>query len=436
MLLGVLAATAPALWAARSSLSSLLAGSAVRGGGGQGRMRRSMIVAQVALSLVLLNSGALVVRSFQRLLEADPGFRPQGVLTVLVRTPPVFIPNAQVVAFQDRVASAFASVPGVSRVSAAAALPLMESTTFEPTPFQPTDSPGSTGDADRDAVLTDVIGVRAGYFEVMGIQLQAGRTFEESEQAGVLEAVIDESFARRFFPGVNPVGRRLLRRPTPESETREDGGLTVVGVVKQARIYDVHQDGRPQVYMRISNRFFQRPLYYVVATTRDPEALVPELRSALRSVDARVALGEPRTMDDIVASALRQDRAAAVLLTAFALAALLLATMGTFGLVAGSVSRRHHELAVRLTVGADHRRVLRLIVREAARLVGIGVLIGIPGIYATGGVIRGALVGVSPWDPTTLLGVAAGLTLVTLATGYVAARRVLKIDPARLLHSG
>jgi ABC-type antimicrobial peptide transport system permease subunit len=110
--------------------------------------------------------------------------------------------------------------------------------------------------------------------------------------------------------------------------------------------------------------------------------------------------------------------------------------MGIFGVVAGSVTRRHHELVVRLTVGADHRRVLRLVVPEAAWLVGMGVLIGIPGIYATSGLIRGALVGVSPSDPMTLLGVAVSLTLVTLATRYVAARRVLRIDPARLLQSG
>jgi putative ABC transport system permease protein len=435
VLLGLLAATAPALWAARASLPSLLASSAVRGGGGHGRMRRGMIAAQIALSLVLLNSGASVVRSFERLLEADPGFRSEGVLTVLVRTPPVFIPNAQVIAFQDRVADAFANVPGVTRVSAAAALPLTELTTFEPTSIELPDAPGNTGDPERDAVLTDVIGVRAGYFEVMGMRLVAGRTFDASPQDAVPEAVIDESFARRFFPGQNPVGQPMVRRPTPEGET-QPGGPIIVGVVQQARIYDVHQDGRPQVYMRNSNQFFQRPLYYVIATERDPESLVPELRSALRSVDPRVAMGEPRTMDDIVASALRQERAGAVLISAFALGAVLLVTMGIFGVVAGSVTRRHHELAVRLTVGADHRRVLRLILQEAGRLVVVGVLIGIPGIYATSGLLRGALVGISPSDPLTLVAVSVTLTLVTLATGYVAARRVLKIDPAEVLQAG
>ena len=196
---------------------------------------------------------------------------------------------------------------------------------------------------------------------------------------------------------------------------------------------DVDCDGDIDIYVgnvggfgglsepRTSDQYFQRPLYYVIATARDPEAPIPELRSALRRVDPRLAMGEPRTMDEVVA---------------FALGAALLVTMGVFGVVAGSVTRRHHELAVRLTVGAEHRGILSLILREAALLVGIGILIGIPGIFATSGLIRGALVGVSPSDPITLLAVAASLALVTLGTGYLAARRVLKIDPARLLQAG
>jgi predicted permease len=434
-LLGALAAMAPARWATRTALPSLLASSSVRGGGGHGRMRRGMVVAQVALSLVLLNSGALVVMSLQRLLSADPGFRPEGVLTILVRTPPVFIPNAQVVEFQNRVAGAFATVPGVTRVSAAAALPLTEATTFEPTSIELPEAPGNTGDPARDAVLTDVIGVRAGYFEVMGMRLVAGRTFGESEAAAP-EAVIDEAFAERFFPGVDPVGQALFRRPTAEGETRADRGPTVVGVVQQARIYDAHQDGRPQLYMRITNQFFQRPLYYVIATEGDPETLVPALRAALRGVDPRVAMGEPRTMEDIVASALLEERAGAVLLAAFGFGAVLLVIMGVFGVVAGSVTRRHHELAVRLTVGANPRQALGLIVRETVWLVGIGIAIGIPGIYAASGLLRGALIGVSPSDPFIVALVAVKLALATLATGYFAARRVLEIDPARVLQAG
>jgi len=425
MLLGLLAAVAPAVWAARSSLATLLASSAVRGGGGHGRLRRGMVVAQVALSLVVLNSGALVVRSFEQLLQADPGFRSAGVYTLRVRTPVVFFPNNEVVPFQDRVAAALAGVPGVTRVGAATVLPLTATTTYSPITIAVPGAPGNTGDAAQDAVLTDVVGTRAGYFEVMGMRLVAGRTFDDVAQPAVGEAVIDTAFARRFFPGADPLGAKV---PIDGTD------LTVVGVVQQARLFDVHQDGRPQLYARIGGGgVFFRALFYVLATPRAPDSLLPDLRAAVRNVDPRVAVGDARSMDEIVGNALRQQRTGAALISAFALGAVLLAALGTFGVIAGAVTRRHHELAVRLAVGADHRNVLRLVVREAALLVGVGVLIGVPGIYAAGGLIRGALVGVSPSDPSTIVAVVLGLALVTLATGYAASRRVLRIDPAELL---
>jgi putative ABC transport system permease protein len=138
-------------------------------------------------------------------------------------------------------------------------------------------------------------------------------------------------------------------------------------------------------------------------------------------------------MEQIVADALRQQRTGATLISGFALGALVLAAMGIFGVITASVTRRHHELAVRLAVGADRRKIRRLILREAVLLLSGGVLLGVPAVFAAGGVMRGALVGVSPTDPSTLLGVTTSLALVTLATGYVAARRVLTIDPAELL---
>jgi putative ABC transport system permease protein len=164
-----------------------------------------------------------------------------------------------------------------------------------------------------------------------------------------------------------------------------------------------------------------------------PEAIVPEARAALRQVDTRVAMGDVRTMEQIVGNLLRQQRTSAVVIVAFALGALLLAAMGLVGVVSSSVTRRRHEMAVRLALGADHGRVLRLVLGEGALLVVIGVLVGVPGIYAAGGLIRGVLVGISPSDPLTLAAVAAGLGLVTMAACYVPARRVLGIEPAQSL---
>jgi putative ABC transport system permease protein len=421
-LLGLVAAITPATWAARATLSSLLANSAVRGGGGRGRLRRAMVVAQVTLSLVLLSTGGLVVRSFDRLLRADPGFQPEGLLTMRVPMPPQFIPKVEdALALQERVEQALRTIGGVTGVSATSTLPLTASASQNLVRIP--GAPGNTGNADRDAPLADYMGTRAGYFEVMGMRLVEGRGFDRVRRDGVRDAVIDRNLARQFFPTGTALGAKI---------PFNNQIVTVVGVVDQARLYDVHQEGRPQLYVRAED-FGYRTLAFVVRTRRDPQALVPEARSAIRQIDPRLALADVRTMDDVVGDALRRQRISAVLISGFAVGALLLAAMGLFGIVSGSVTRRRHELALRLAVGADYGRLVRLVLGEGAALVVIGVLIGAPGIYIAGSLLRGVLVGVSPLDPLTLGGVAVSLGLVTMIACYLPARRVLRIDPAQSL---
>jgi predicted permease len=423
-LLGVLAAAVPAGWAARVSLSSLLASSAVRGGGSPGRMRRGLIVAQVALSLVLLTAGGLVARSVERLLRADPGFRPDGVLTMRIRTPPEFFPTpADMIRFQDDVEKALAAIPGVVGASAATSLPLTGTAGLATISIP--GAPGNTGDASRDTLLVDVIGVRATYPAIMGMRLISGRLIDPVRRPGVAEALLDRAAARHFFPAGDPIGATLpFGRP--------DGKLTIVGVVEPARMNDVHRDGRPQLYIR-SDDWGIRPLSFVVRTGRDPESIVPEVRAAVRQVDARVPVGDLRPLDQIVDATLRQQQTGAVLIAGFALGALLLAAMGLFGIVAGSVTQRRRELAVRLALGADYGRVLRLVIGDGALLVGIGCVAALPVMYMAGRLIRGMLVGVSPFDPLTIVAVAAALGVVTLVSCYLPARRVLRIEPAASL---
>jgi putative ABC transport system permease protein len=422
VLLGLLAAAAPAMWAARVSLSSILASSAVRGGGGHGRMRRGMVVAQVALTLVLLTTGGLVVRSFEGLLRADPGFRPEGLLTIRVPIPAQLFPGAPpVLMLQDRLERALETLPGVTGVSAASALPLTAGANQDTIGIP--GAPGNTGDAARDNPLVDNIGTRARYFETMGMRVVAGRGFDRVRHEDVPEAVIDQLLARQFFPEGNALGARI-----PYNKR----ALTVVGVVEQARLYDVHKDGRPQIFVRAEDWGY-RTLSFVLRTGRDPHSLIPDVRAAIRQVDSRLAITDARTMDEIVGDALRQQRISAVVIASLALGALLLAAMGLFGVISGSVMRRRHEFAVRLALGADYGRVLRLVLKEGALLVGIGVLIGLPGIFIMGGLIRELLVGVAPSDPLTLLAVTLGLALIALASCYLPARRVLGIEPAQSL---
>ncbi|HEU4631235.1 MAG TPA: ADOP family duplicated permease [Gemmatimonadaceae bacterium] len=418
--LGLLAGAGPAFWAARARLDALLHNVAVRGGGGHGRMRRAMVVVQVALSLVLLSTGGLVVRSFERLLRADPGFDPAGVLTLRIPVPSSRYPEeAQGNALHDRIQRALAALPGVTAVSATSTLPLTADANQSPVTFP--GAPGNTGDRDEDAPLVDVMTARAGYVETMGIPVLAGRAFQEARPTGVREALIDRTLAEHFFPTGSPVGAPLAFG---------DDTLTVVGVVEQARLYDIHQDGRSQVYVR--NEDYTLPtLSWAVRTERPPLSLVPEVRAAIRQVDPQLALADVRSMQQVVDESLRQQRLSAVLIGGFALGALLLAAMGLFGVVSGAVTRRRHELAVRLALGANHGRVLRLVVGEGAVLVALGLLVGVPGIYLAGRALAGMLVGVSPFDAPTLVAVAAGLALVALVACYVPARRVAGIDPAR-----
>jgi putative ABC transport system permease protein len=213
--------------------------------------------------------------------------------------------------------------------------------------------------------------------------------------------------------------------------TYTDSTFTIVGVVEQARLYDLHKDARPQLYLRAEDwDFGSRTLSFAVRTSRSPDAVIPDIQAIVRRIDPRLTISQVRAMNEIVDEAISQQRLGAVLIGGFAIGALLLAAMGLFGVVSGSVTRRRHELAMRLVLGADHGRVLRLVLGEGVLLVGLGVLIGLPGVYAAGTVIRGVLVGVSPSDPVTLVAVAVGLTIVSLAACYLPARRVLDIDPA------
>ena len=422
VLLGLAAAAAPALWAARVSLASLVGASAVRGAGRSGRMRRSMIVAQVAFSIVLLSAGGLVVRSFERLLRADPGFRSEGVLTFFaVMGPRLFPENADALAFQDRMEQGLLALPGVTGVSATTALPLGASA--NQTRIGIPGAPGNTGDADRDRPLIDYVFTRAGYVEAMGMRLHAGRAFERARHDNVREALIDTHLASQFFPERSPLGATIPFR---------DDRVTIVGVVEQARLYDLHQDGRPQLYLRAEDWAARAP-YFAVRTEREPQTLVTEIRSLMRQVDPRIPVAQLRTMDEIVSDTLRQERISAVLIAGFGLGALLLVAIGLFGVISGSVVRRRGELAVRIALGATHNHVLRLVLGEGAQLIALGLLIGIPGIYMSGQALRSVLIGVSPFDAPTLIAVVIGLAAVALFACYLAARRVTVIDPSRML---
>jgi putative ABC transport system permease protein len=423
-LLGCLAAVLPSIWATRVSLVSLTSRAWVRGAASSGRMRRALVVAQVALSLVLLSAGALVARSFERLLTADPGFRPEGALTFTIGIGGgSFQKDAAAYAFMDQLDAALQVLPGVVAISATTQLPLSGGGNVADVRV-----PGSSenlGNSSANTRMVSRIFTRARYVEAMGLRLREGRGFDVTRLEGVREALVDTHLARQFFPDGGAVGKTLISQNQP---------LLVVGVVDQPRLFDLHRDDEaPQLFVRAEDFNVRRPTSYVVRTTGEPRALVPQIRQVVRQIDARVPVSSIQTMEEIVAAKRSRERVSAALIASLALGALLLVAMGLFGVMSGSVNRRRGELAVRLALGATHGGVLKLVLTEGAVLVGAGVLVGIPGIYATTGAIRGLLIDVSPWDPLTLLIVTIGLALVTMAACVVPARRVLRLDPAALL---
>jgi putative ABC transport system permease protein len=423
-LVGLVAGAAPAVWASRSTLGALLRNAAVRGGGG-GNIRRPLVVVQVALCLVLLSTGGLVARSFEHLLRSQPGFDPTGALTFRVPIAQWRYPdNASATALHARLERELAAVPGVVSVGAGSALPLTANT--DQTDVRLPGAPGNTGKPEHDAPLVDVPQARAGYFRALGIRILAGRDFGPVVPGAPREAIIDRTLAAEFYPSGNAVGAKVVL-----------GGdtLSVVGVVDHARQYDLHRDGRPQVYLRDQDDTYGA-LYFVLRTRRDPLDLVPDVRAVVRRLDTQLAISEVRALEDVVAESTRQQRLSAVLVAGFSAGALLLAAMGLYGVISSAVSRRRHEIAVRLALGADRGGVLRMVLREGAVLVAVGVVVAVPGIYVAGRALRGTLVGISPFDPTTLGVVGLGLGVVALVACYVPARRASLVEPAGALREG
>jgi predicted permease len=363
------------------------------------------------------------VRSLDRLLRADPGFRADGVLTLRVPLDPQRYPEAEGIAFQRRLIAELERIPGVTAAGAVSTLPLSAGADQSDVRFP--GAPGNNGVAEHDAPLIDFVRALPGAFETLGMRLVEGRGFAAAPPEGVKETVIDQTLARTFFPGTSAVGSTM---------TVGEDALTVVGVVRQARLYDVHQDGRAQAWIR-NEDFPYASLYYALRTAGEPLDLAPAVRRAVRGLDPAVPVSEVRTLDELVGDALRQQRLATLLVGAFGLGALVLSAMGLYALVSGAVIRRRHELGVRMALGAGRGRVVGLVLGDGLTLVAVGVLVGAPGVYLAGRLLRGVVVGVSPFDPATLAAVAAGLALVAAAACWLPARRVAGIDPARSLRS-
>ncbi len=422
---GVVFGIVPALQSSRTDLQPVLkeGGRDSRIAGGW--LRRALVVGELAASVVLVATAILLARSFARLLDVDAGFNPAHVLTLRTSLPATtYSSGSAMVRAYAEVGRRLRETPGVQAAGAVIGLPLATTRGDWSIVLEGDEASGRIGRAADWQVVTP------GYFEAIGTPLRDGRTFTDADRADTLPViVINETMAKRFWPGQNPIGRRLTMG-------RNDRWITIVGIVADIHHRGLDQLPRPELYRPHTQFRYGGPdaravstMTWVMRTAADPLAATSHARAAIRRVDANLGISDVATMDQVLADSTSDRRLNMLLFALLGGLALTLASVGVYGVVAYSVTQRTHEIGVRMAIGARPADVVRMILGEGGRLAIAGVLLG--SVLAIGGarLIRGLLFDVSATDPLTFLAVAVGLLVVALLASYIPARRATRVDP-------
>jgi putative ABC transport system permease protein len=374
---------------------------------------------------VLLAAAGLFIRSFAQLAHADPGFNPNHALLMRVGlTSPRYAQSSDRTAFADALVSRLRAIPGVQAAAVSNALPLREDLVARAF-FK--DRPDAT--PEQTPPLHDY-GVSSDYFRAMGIRLIRGRTFTDYDDAKAPRvAVINESFARRHFPNEDPIGKRIHTSGSGAAPLQPDW-KEIVGVVADTTHYGVDQMTPNQAYNPYPQgniRFW--PLNVVIRTASSMTALHSMAKAQVYAVDPNQPIKEILALDDLLSGSRSRQRFTMRLLTAFSAVALFLAAIGIYGVIAFSVSRRTTEIGIRMALGAQSLDVLRLVMLQCCRQIGVGVLLGLGGTLAAGPLIESMLFKTSPRDPFTLAAITLVLTGVAALASWLPARRATKVDP-------
>jgi putative ABC transport system permease protein len=440
LLSAVLAGAVPALAGSKTpELGGLRATGRSTAGRAHRRIRAGVVAVQVALAVVLLVTSALALRTFTHLQQADPGFSAEGVLTLRVAlSEGSYREPAAVARYYQNAVERIATLPGVRAAGAVQHLPLSgldASTGFF--------IEGRPEPARADEQQTHYRSVTPGYFTAMGIPIVRGRGFSERDAADAPRvAVVNEAMAARFWPGEDPIGKRVALdfesmrffRDRPPVFDIPGGMREIVGVVTDIRHTSLLAGPVPELYTPSGQRP-EREMSLVVRTTGAAAGLAAAVRDAVRSIDPSQPVGRIEPVSNLVSSAIAAPRANSVLLTTFAAVALALAMVGVVGLLSYSVASRTPELGIRLALGGSPRHVRALILREAFVLVAAGSALGIAGALIVGRSMQSLLVGVAPADPTSLAGAVLVLFAVAAVASYLPARRATAIDPVSALRS-
>jgi predicted permease len=399
-----LARPVDALTGGLSGIASVHAGPSRRG-------RAALLVAQTALATMALIGGGLLVHSFLKLSNVDPGYNAAHLLTFTVRSP-----SGGSVPFSEEVTERLRALPGVTAAGYAELLPMVRFRTGGPlTPAQP--MPAGTP---PPPAPIDMRTVSHEFVAAMGMSIVAGRTLRQDDERAVL---MNETLARSGFLGPNAVGQQVFVAGHPDP-------FEVVGIVRDARQYGLDQDPDPQVFVDARQLPPGNPTpYFAVRVDGDPTGYVSSVREAVRQIDSSAAIDNVATMQQIVSNALSRPRLFAVLAAAFAIVGAFLAAIGVYGVTAYMVTQRTRELAVRLALGARPSELLLLVIRQGVAWTVVGLSLGIVGSIALSRYLQGVLFGITPVDPTTFAVVSAMFLLVAILATLIPARRVARVDP-------
>jgi putative ABC transport system permease protein len=423
LLTGIVFGSVPALQASKIDLNEALkeGGRSAAAGAGRRRLRSLLVVVEVALSLVLLVGAGLMMRSFLRLRQVDPGVDPKNVLTMTVSLPRAKYtePEKQVAFFQQLLERTNA-LPGVETAGAVSNLPLSgslwgRSLTVEGRPVLPV----------GQAPMINHCVTTPNYFRSMGIRLLAGRDFAPPDTKDAPRVtVIDERLAREFWPGESPLGKRIRFGPPEANEPWH----TIVGVVGEVRHERLEMATRKSIYVPHS-QIPDRQMVLTIRTATDPMSLAAAVRGQVKELDPDQPVSDVRPMSEVISRSVWQPRLYAILFGIFAAVALVLATVGIYGVMAYSVTQRTHEIGIRMALGAQSSDVLKMVLGHGLLLALTGVVIGLGAAFALTRLMASLLFNVSATDPITFTLIALLLMLVALVACLVPARKAMKVDP-------
>ena len=436
LLAGAIFGLAPALHAGRADLTHALKqeGRGATGSGEQARTRRVLVVTEFALSLVLMIAAGLLLRSFADLLKVRLGFKPQSVMAVRTWLP---VPNdpdtdiyrtpAQEAPFLREVLRRGKMLPGVEEaaIGDVAALPLGHGRN-DLNPYalilEGRETPSN------QAPLVDATTVTPGYFHLLSMTLERGRLFSESDnETSPAVAVINEAFARTYWPNGDALGQHL-KLNNARGSTMNPSWTTVVGVIADARTESLAESSMPQIYLSLYQRR-SKDLAIFLRGRLDPAAIPVELREQVQVIDPSLPVFGAQMLDEVMSSSLSERRFTMEMVGGFALTALLLAGLGIYGAISYIVSERTHEIGIRLALGAQTRNILRMVLEQGLRLAVTGAAVGLAAALIVSNLMEGLLYGVRPADPLTFAGVALLLLGVALLACYIPARRAIRVDP-------